>query len=390
MKAVIQFFFSKPKLWSHLQTLLITLIWWNLFFRLFITLQYLTTSGYEIRELTPKLLLVLNERVLIAFVIVTLFATINYAFEIFVFVKFSQRKNFLVTFCLKLLSYLLGFSLFGICLGSFHYYIEKGLVFEDTIQRIDNFLLNPIGLYLFIVGLFIKYTLDVFLGSLRRTGFSMLWKSLFGKYKNPFEENRIFIFLDLVSSTKYSQKLGHKKYSAFLQECFYTISSSIVNNRGIIYQFVGDEVVVTWKGDNKANYRRAIDFFFQFSDDLLKKEKLFMDKFGILPEFTASLNSGKVMVAEVGDLKTEIAYHGSVLNTASRLQKQCRKYGVGLLATEFFIENLEKTSNNYTSEYMDFVHLPGKENSEKVYQIKRKLPQDYLLKNKLSKSFATF
>ncbi|WP_180327362.1 adenylate/guanylate cyclase domain-containing protein [Labilibaculum manganireducens] len=259
----------------------------------------------------------------------------------------------------------------SISLGLFHYSIEKGLGFIDSVKQINDFIFNPIGLYFFIIGLFIKYTLDVFLGALKRTGLSLFFNSLFGKYKKPFEENRIFIFLDLVSSTNYSEKLGHENYSAFLQECFLTISSSIVNNRGIIYQFVGDEVVITWKGNKKENYKRAINFYFQFIDDLNKKEKLFLKKYGIHPEFTASLNSGNVMVAEVGDIKTEIAYHGSVLNTASRLQKQCKKYGARLLATEAFVSNLRKTQHDYTYEFLDLVHLSGKVNSEKIFHIKR-------------------
>lgn len=104
--------------------------------------------------------------------------------------------------------------------------------------------------------------------------------------------------------------------------------------------------------------------------NILTKEKLFVKKYGIHPEFTASINSGNVMVAEVGDIKTEIAYHGSVLNTASRLQKQCKKYGARLLATEAFVSNPIKTQHNYTYEFLDLVHL-GKINSEKIFQIKR-------------------
>lgn len=371
MKSVIQYIFAKPKLWSHLQTIFVSIIWWNLFFRFFITLQYLITLGNDIQVQTPKLLTLINEHVIITIAIISFFAIISSVFEIHFFVNFFRRKHFLITFCLKLLSYLIGFSLLSISFGLFHYSIEKDLRFIDSVKQIDNFIFNPIGLYFFIVGLFIKYTLDVFLGTLRRTGLSLFWNSLFGKYKKPFEENRIFIFLDLVSSTIYSEKLGHKNYSAFLQECFYTISSSIVNNRGVIYQFVGDEVVISWNGNKKENYRKAIDFYFQFCDDLKNKEKLFFKKYGIHPEFTASLNSGNVMVAEVGDLKMEIAYHGSILNTASRLQKQCKKYGVQLLATEIFISNLTKTHHNYTCEFLDLILLSGKVNSEKIFQIKK-------------------
>jgi len=360
--------FSKPNFWLHMQTLLISIIWWCIFFRLFVILQYIMLVEKEKLDIVPHIFQLFHDRFFISLLMISLFAFISWLVEVFIFTNISRRKNFIVSFSLKLFAFVIGFFLFGLIIGLFYYIVGKDLSFYFAVNQLDEFFLNSSGLCFFIVGIIVKYSLDIFLSSMRRTGFSMYWRILFGRYKKPFEENRIFIFLDLVSSTKFAQILGHEKYSAFLQECFHTISNSIVNTRGIIYQFVGDEVVVTWNGDNEINYQRAVEFYFQFSYDLKNKEKLFLDKFGVLPQFTASLNAGKVMVAEVGDLKTEIAYHGDVLNTAARLQKQCKKYDVPLLATENYIYNLD---HSIRTKYIDNVLLAGKEKSEKIFEVKK-------------------
>ncbi|MEM1321079.1 MAG: hypothetical protein AAGG75_12570 [Bacteroidota bacterium] len=51
-------------------------------------------------------------------------------------------------------------------------------------------------------------------------GRGVFLKLLIGRYKNPKEEWRIFMFLDLKSSTALAEQLGHFKYSQLIQDCF--------------------------------------------------------------------------------------------------------------------------------------------------------------------------
>jgi len=72
-----------------------------------------------------------------------------------------------------------------------------------------------------------------------------LWKMLSGRFFKSREEERIFMFIDLQSSTTIAEKIGHLEYSKLLQNCFQDFS--IVDQfRADIYQYVGDEVVVSW------------------------------------------------------------------------------------------------------------------------------------------------
>ena len=158
----------------------------------------------------------------------------------------------------------------------------------------------------------------------RKFGPGMMKDFILGKYYSPKEESRVFMFLDLQSSTTIAEKLGHKKYSEFIQDCFIALNSSLLKNKGQIYQYVGDEAVVTWLMKDGIKNQRILHLFFDYQISLQLKKTYFLDKYGEMPSFKAGVSSGGVMVAEVGVLKAEIAFHGDVLNTAARLQEMCK------------------------------------------------------------------
>ena len=70
---------------------------------------------------------------------------------------------------------------------------------------------------------------------------------LLGRYFHPKKEERIFMFLDLRSSTRIAENLGEVQYFNFLREVFQHATPSILNSKGEIYQYVGDEIVISWK-----------------------------------------------------------------------------------------------------------------------------------------------
>ena len=46
------------------------------------------------------------------------------------------------------------------------------------------------------------------------------------------------------------------------------------------------------------------------------------------------------MVAEVGVVKKEVAYHGDVINTSARIQAECNKHKVPILISEELLNDL--------------------------------------------------
>jgi len=94
---------------------------------------------------------------------------------------------------------------------------------------------------------------------------------LLGKYYQPKEEERIFMFMDLKGSTPAAEKLGHVRYSQFIQACFADLTESVSRHQAEIYQYVGDEVVLTWRMETGLAGANCVEAYFHFRQTLTRR-----------------------------------------------------------------------------------------------------------------------
>jgi adenylate cyclase len=194
----------------------------------------------------------------------------------------------------------------------------------------------------------------------RRYGPGVLLPLLLGKYRNPQEEERIFMFMDLQSSTAIAEHLGHLQYSAFIRDCFSDINGAIYLYNAQIYQYVGDEVVLTWNTTEGVKNFACIRFFFACEHRLKMRTRYYQAQYGVLPVFKAGLHTGMVTAVEVGEIKREIAYHGDVLNTAARIQSVCNDFGKTLLISESLLQRLGHLGKGLTAAALGSILPRGK------------------------------
>jgi adenylate cyclase len=195
-----------------------------------------------------------------------------------------------------------------------------------------------------------------------------LLKIFLGRYYHPVEEDRIFVFIDLRSSTEYAEKLGHLDYSALIQDCFYDLTPIVEKYNADIYQYVGDEVVLSWDAQKETEYRKSVMSIFEFKRIISKRSSYYQEKYGLVPEFKAGMNAGKVTTAEVGIIKREIAHHGDAVNTASRIQEQCNVFNKSVLCSVRTYEKLQNSSD-LSFEYLGQLSLKGKKAPISIYAI---------------------
>lgn len=190
-------------------------------------------------------------------------------------------------------------------------------------------------------------------------GHGILGSLILGKYHKAREEERIFMFLDLKSSTATAEKLGNRLYHDFLRDYFSDMTNAIIFNKGKIYQYVGDEVVITWtKTDGITDYH-CLKCYFDIKGSIEKNRKKYENKYGFIPEFKAGLHSGKVVAGEIGIIKRDITYSGDVLNTAARIQAKCNEFNVPLLASEELFK-LFPSDIPFKQERLGDIELRGK------------------------------
>lgn len=175
-------------------------------------------------------------------------------------------------------------------------------------------------------------------------GQGVLYNFFTGKYHTPKEEERIFMFLDMKSSTTIAERLGHVKYFEILREYYSDLSDPVIRHSGEIYQYVGDEIIVSWTLKNGLRKNSCIECFFALKEAIKKQTGKYHDKFGLLPAFKAAFHVGKVTTGEIGALKKEIIFTGDVLNTTARIQGLCNIYEVDILVSGNLIAKLNPNS----------------------------------------------
>ena len=311
-------------------------------------------------------------RTLIIVVLVTFFAgSLMATFEVLFFTRLLRKKSFGFMIVARAMFYLANMFVF-ISLASLMIKsndLNKAIFHADVLAEYLGYISNPQFLmtmiYWGLVNLFALFILQVS----EKFSQGVLINFLLGKYHQPREEVRIFMFMDLKSSTSHAEKLGHIKYSQLIQDCFYDLTDVVLGHEAQIYQYVGDEVVLTWKVDKGIKNNNCIHTFVEYDKVIKNRGDYYHSKYGLIPEFKAGLNLGNVTVAEVGELKRELAYHGDVLNTAARIEGKCNDFRKRLLLSENVIDHLGDIPDG-KYELVDNIQLRGKENRVNIYEVK--------------------
>ena len=191
-------------------------------------------------------------------------------------------------------------------------------------------------------------------------GHGALWNLITGKYHRPKSETRIFMFVDLNSSTTIAEQLGDEKYHELLRDFFADITNPILDNRGEIYQYVGDEVVVAWKHENGKEHAHCLKCFFDMKKEIADKNRKYLSRYGLIPEFKAGIHYGKVIAGEIGIIKRDITFSGDVLNTTSRIQSKCKEFNVEVLTSTDLLSELAHPAE-FESRPLGTIKLRGKE-----------------------------
>lgn len=201
-----------------------------------------------------------------------------------------------------------------------------------------------------------------------KIGDRVMFNLIMGKYHNPRVENRIFMFLDMKDSTTHAENLGHIKFSSLIQDSLNDLTPAIIEHKVEVYQYVGDEAVLTWNLNNGFENANCLQVYYSFQKTLNDKKEYYENEYGFVPFFKAGVHLGDVTVSEVGIVKREIAYHSDVLNTAARIQGKCNEFEAELLISEALKDKLEQQLFfNFT--LIGGISLKGKHQLVNIYNV---------------------
>ncbi|OIQ22644.1 adenylate/guanylate cyclase domain-containing protein [Lacinutrix sp. MedPE-SW] len=347
---------------QFLRLLLLTIVFWIIAFSIFIFIRYFAIGSEEgVIVTTYHISDILYFGVILGVLIGVIFTITEFLFDKFL----SKNLSLALVLTEKFIIYLLSIIL---SLNYVYPLVEEALNLnisnEDGWWKESRHFWLLVGYFLVcsIIFSFIKIANEKF-------GSGVFFNFLIGKYRNPKEEKRIFMFLDLQASTTIAEQIGHYRYSELIQDCFYDLNRIVSKYNADIYQYVGDEAVLSWKYKTGIKKNNCVELFFHFKSRIEKKQKRYLKKYGLVPKFKAGIHGGELIVTEVGSIKKEIAYHGDVINTCARIQGECNKYNETLLCSNAIIHDL-KLSSKFKTKYIGDLELKGKEETLKISAIK--------------------
>lgn len=191
---------------------------------------------------------------------------------------------------------------------------------------------------------------------------------LAGKYINPKIEKRTIMFIDLVDSTAIAEELGHKKYFRFIRDFIYFISVPLLENDGQIYQYVGDEVVVSWIVKKPNANRKCLQALVDCKRMLQRNKNYFKKQYGIEPEFRAGIHTGEITIGEIGVIKKDLAMSGDTMNTAARLRSATSELDQKVIISKEFAT--QTNLKNWQPISLGLVDLKGKESAMELFALK--------------------
>jgi adenylate cyclase len=223
-----------------------------------------------------------------------------------------------------------------------------------------------VGDFLFSLGASIFLILFLEISSLLSSRF--FYNYFTGRYHRPMQEERIFMFVDVKSSTTMAEQLGDILYSKLLQDLFNDFTDAILASRAEVYQYAGDEIILTWKTTKGLKEQHCLYCFYLLKQCIKKREEYYLKTYNLVPKFKAGMHIGNAVTAWVGKVKKEIVYHGDLLNTTSRIQCKCNDFNHDFVISE----NMKDAfPDNLPVSYMHQgeIFLRGKAQPMKLYTV---------------------
>lgn len=196
---------------------LITWTIWTyiLFYLIFLANPQLGTDGSKFFQLVAE-----NHQIPV--LLACFVATFSWLIEDVMLNRFLARKSLGVVFLFRILALVVVLLFVFLLVSAFHYHNKLITETDEYFILLKSFFISQSTAALFLIGVIISSIINMEKAIRQKVGAKGFMKIVSGYYRTPREEDRIFIFIDLVSSTRYAEQLGAPPIQCFSPEMFRT------------------------------------------------------------------------------------------------------------------------------------------------------------------------
>lgn len=176
------------------------------------------------------------------------------------------------------------------------------------------------------------------------------------------------LFSDVRGFTSISEKLDAKEL-AQLMNLFLTKQTAIIHkHRGTIDKYMGDAVMAFWGAPlhDEAHALHGVQAGMEMLTAVRELDDEFARRGWPKLNIGVGLNSGKMNVGNMGsEFRMAYTVMGDAVNLGSRVEGLTKKYGVGIIVTEFTRNQLP---SDWAYRELDLVRVKGKNEPVAIYE----------------------
>jgi adenylate cyclase len=202
-------------------------------------------------------------------------------------------------------------------------------------------------------------------------GSEVFFSLLVGRYHRPVREERVFLFIDIVGSTRYAEAHGDLRAQEFLGAFFAALAEPVRRHEGSVDDYVGDMALVTWPLRRGVKDAQCIGCVFALQDAIARTAGAWSERFGTIPRFRAALHAGPVVTAEVGVDRHKIAYFGDTVNATGRLEALCRELSLPVLISADLLDRVPALPPGIVAERLGEKTVRGRDRALAVAALHR-------------------
>jgi adenylate cyclase len=173
------------------------------------------------------------------------------------------------------------------------------------------------------------------------------------------------LFTDIEAFSTFAEKVSPERLVALLNEYFEAISGVVERHGGVITQFQGDAMLITFNTvrDDPDHAAKAVRPAAEIQE--LTRERLFGD--AVRMRTRCGINTGRIVAGAVGSAERLLyTVHGDEVNIAARLEQLNKKYGTYLLAAE---STVRAAGGEFAFRPVDEITVRGRASATRVYTL---------------------
>jgi class 3 adenylate cyclase len=179
----------------------------------------------------------------------------------------------------------------------------------------------------------------------------------------PKRTTATILFSDIENFTGIAEGMSPERVFQMLNEYFPAVVEPILRHGGVVNQFQGDAMLVTFNvpTEDVRHADNAVETAVEMQNVLTDKRFA-----GVALRTRIGINTGEVIAGNVG-AGTRYSYtvHGDAVNTAARLERLNKDYGTYTLVSESTVALLERV---YPLQPIGEVSIRGKRDSVRIFE----------------------